>query len=239
MLKNTEEKYQKVSNISRDQGGQRKVEKAKEQKENCSDKDNPATETRKSKGALATTYIHTWRSRGTDSKEGDPLKEKFPSAFMLNLTLTKNKASRLAPLALGHPWCSQNSLQHTCGLHPPAALWRLMSLPTSSSQSQSSSSSSSSLSSSSSPSSVLNSSHMHDWQFSATSPSLTVSASCVNSLQINTDVYITTNDRYSHQKFNTFIPTNHFTRLALHDMFLTSLIFKQAYMRMSLPLKWL
>ena len=156
---------------------------------------------------------------------------------MLKIMLTKNEASRLALFALGHPWCSQNSLQHTCGLHPPAALWRFMSLPTSSSQSQSSSSSSSSLSSSPSPSSVLTSSHMHDWQFSVTSPSLAVSVSCVNSLQTNTDVYIATNDCYSHEKYNIFIPTNDFTRLALHEMFLASLVFKQACMRMSLPLK--
>lgn len=157
---------------------------------------------------------------------------------MLNIILIKNQAFGLAPFALGHPWCPQNSLQHTCGLHPPAALWRFMSLPTSSSQSQSSSSPSSSLSSSSSsPSSVLTSSHMHDWQFSVTSPSLAVSVSSVNSLQTNADVYITTNDCCSHQNFDTLIWTNDFTRLALHERFLTSPVSKQAYMRVSLPLK--
>lgn len=57
-------------------GKERKVEKGKEQKENCSDKENPVIrfETRNSSGALATTYIHTWHGRGTDSKEGDSLK---------------------------------------------------------------------------------------------------------------------------------------------------------------------
>lgn len=154
---------------------------------------------------------------------------------MLNIILTKTKASKLAPFALGHPWCSQNSSQHTCGLHPPAALWRFMSLPTSSSQSQSSSSSSSSLSSSPSPSSVLTSLHMHDWQFAVTSPSLAVSVSCVNSLQTNTDVNIATND--CTQKFIHLPQKNDFTRLALHEMFLTWPVFKQAYTRMSLPLK--
>ena len=46
-------------------GKERKVEKGKEQKDNHSDKDNPATETRKSRAALATVYIHTAWQRNT------------------------------------------------------------------------------------------------------------------------------------------------------------------------------
>lgn len=58
MLKNTEHKYQKLSNTSREWGGQRKVEKAKKQKEKCSDKDNPAIETRKSRSSGHNVHTH-------------------------------------------------------------------------------------------------------------------------------------------------------------------------------------
>jgi len=67
-------------------GKARKAEKAKEQKENCGDKENPATKTRKPSRALPTTHIHTRHGRVADSKEGDSLKEKFAFAFMLSLT---------------------------------------------------------------------------------------------------------------------------------------------------------
>lgn len=202
-------------------------------------KENPAIgfETQKSSRALATTYILTWHCRGTDSKEGDSLQEKFSFAFMVNIILTKNKTFRLGQFCSWAPLMLSNK--------PLTYLWIV---------------------STSSIVALHESSHIiipvpvFIFLFIIV-VIITISFLSVNSFAHARPAVLSdltffscfcvlckfTSNKYrclynykcllQSSKPNTFIPTNDFTRLALCKMFLTSPVFKQTYTRTSLPLK--